>query len=80
MLVVTKSSRFAVVVFLWSSLLPLLGSHIGVNANNRLALALAGDALLMSSMFVLGGNFWDKIRSLFVHDATAEFHATAESH
>ena len=29
--------------------------------------------LLLASLFVLGGNFWDKIRSLFVHDAVAQF-------
>lgn len=58
---------------------PYAGSHIGVNTDNRLALALAGDALLILSIFILGGNFWDKIRSLFVHDATALFHAPSES-
>jgi hypothetical protein len=69
-----------VIPLVFAAIEPYAGSHIGVNADNRLAFALAGDALLISSMFVLGGNFWDKIRSLFVHDATAEFHAIAESH
>ena len=71
--------RIGLVMFalplVFAAIEPYLGSHIGVNANNRLAFALAGDALLISSVFVLGGNFWDKIRSLFVHDATADFHA-----
>ena len=35
--------------------------------------ALGGDLLLLSSLYVLGGNFWDKIRALFVHDAEARF-------
>ena len=35
--------------------------------------ALAGDILLVTSLFVLGGDFWDKIRALFVHDARANF-------
>jgi hypothetical protein len=30
---------------------------------------LIGDMMFVSSLFVLGGNFWDKIRALFVHDA-----------
>jgi hypothetical protein len=30
--------------------------------------AVGGDILFLVSLFVLGGEFWDKIRSLFVHD------------
>jgi hypothetical protein len=37
----------------------------------RNVLAITGDLLLIGSLFVLGGNFWDKVRSLFVHDAIA---------
>ena len=32
---------------------------------------IAGDALLLVSLFVLGGEFWDKLRSLFLHRAHA---------
>ena len=32
-------------------------------------LALLFDIMLISSLFVLGGDFWDKLRSLFIHDA-----------
>jgi hypothetical protein len=28
-----------------------------------------GDVLLLVSLFLLGGGFWDKLRSLFTHDA-----------
>ena len=35
--------------------------------------ALGGDLLLLASLFVLGGNFWDKLRSLFVYDAEVRF-------
>jgi len=35
--------------------------------------ALAGDLLLLTSLFLLGGDFWDKLRSLFVRDAKAVF-------
>jgi hypothetical protein len=34
---------------------------------------IIGDTMLISSFFVLGGDFWDKIRSLFVYGATAKF-------
>ena len=52
---------------------PYAAGYFGANANQRIACALAGDAVLILSVFVLGGNFWDKVRSLFVHDATAQF-------
>ena len=35
--------------------------------------AVGGDLLLLSSLFVLGGDFWDKVRSLFIHDAEVRF-------
>jgi len=35
----------------------------------RLAMNLIGDLLLVSSLFVLGGDFWDKLRGLFIHKA-----------
>lgn len=34
---------------------------------------LAGDILLLISLFVLGGDFWDKVRALFIHDSRADF-------
>ena len=35
--------------------------------------ALGGDLLLLASLIVLGGNFWDKIRALFIYDAGVRF-------
>ena len=37
--------------------------------DHRFFVNLIGDMMFVSSLFVLGGNFWDKIRALFVHDA-----------
>ena len=39
----------------------------------RLPVAVIGDVLFLSSFVVLGGNFWDKIRALFIRSATASF-------
>jgi hypothetical protein len=36
-------------------------------------LQLAADGLFIVSLFVLGGDFWDKIRALFVQGATVQF-------
>jgi hypothetical protein len=38
----------------------------------RFAVNLAGDLLLLASLFVLGGDFWDKLRALFLYDAKAQ--------
>ena len=39
--------------------------------------AVGGDLMLLASLFVLGGDFWDKVRSLFIHDAEAHFPAVS---
>jgi hypothetical protein len=48
----------------FQGLFPQIDAH-------RNLLAITGDLLLVGSLFVLGGDFWDKVRSLFVHDAIA---------
>jgi hypothetical protein len=57
--------------------LPLLSSFLepyidavapGLRPNNW-ALQMLGDALLIGSFFVLGGNFWEKLRALFIRTA-----------
>lgn len=46
---------------------------------NRIWVDVGGDLLLIASLFVLGGNFWDKLHALFVREATACFPADAGS-
>jgi len=36
--------------------------------DHRIALNLAADALFVVSLFVLGGDFWEKFRALFIYD------------
>ena len=40
---------------------------------HRFAVNFTGDLLLLASLFVLGGDFWDKVRALFVYEAKAQF-------
>lgn len=40
---------------------------------HRFFVNLIGDMMFVSSLFVLGGNFWDKVQALFIHGATAKF-------
>ena len=39
----------------------------------RVHMALTADFLFVFSFFVLGGDFWDKVRALFIHKARARF-------
>ena len=64
-------------LFGWIS--PYLQNMIPRFEENRLLLAAAGDLLFIGSLIVLGGDFWDKVRSLFVHDAIAVLPDKTES-
>jgi len=44
-----------------------------------LTVNIIGDAMFISSFFFLGGDFWDKIHSLFVYGATAKFPESAST-
>ena len=39
----------------------------------RVTVNICADLLFVASLFVLGGDFWDKLRALFVYDAKAQF-------
>jgi hypothetical protein len=58
-------------VFGWAS--PYFGHYIPGFDEHPLPFAITGDALLLTSLFVLGGDFWDKLRALFVRGARAVF-------
>jgi hypothetical protein len=40
---------------------------------SRVAVNLGLDLIFGASLFVLGGDFWDKLRALFLHEARAVF-------
>jgi hypothetical protein len=52
---------------------PYVSTHMPGYEVHRLVIGIVGDVLLISSLFVLGGEFWDKVRALFVYDAKARF-------
>lgn len=39
---------------------------------NRFIINAAGDVMFFTSLFVLGGDFWDKVRALFLHEAKVQ--------
>jgi len=63
---------FAVpIIFGWVT--PYAADFIPGYSGNETAYAITGDLLLLASLFVLGGDFWDKLRALFIHAAKASF-------
>ena len=37
-----------------------------------LAVSVSGDVMLLSGLLLLGGDFWDKLKALFIHEAKAQ--------
>jgi hypothetical protein len=70
--------RIGLVVFLipiivgW--LLPYFTHLIPSYEENKNLISVSGDVVLITSLFVLGGDFWDKLRSLFIYSAKVIFH------
>ena len=62
------------IVFGWLS--PYAADLIPGYPGNELTYAIVGDLLLLVSLFVLGGDFWDKLRALFFQGAKAVFPET----
>ena len=58
---------------LFGWLAPYLSMWVPGLLTYPLPFAIGGDIMIVVSLFVLGGEFWDKIRSLFIHDAEASF-------
>ena len=48
-------------------------------AEHRIPIALTLDFFFFASFFVLGGDFWDKVRALFIHQARARFPGRVET-
>jgi hypothetical protein len=66
---------FAVpIVFGW--LAPYAANLIPGYLGNEFTYAIVGDLLLLASLFVLGGDFWDKLRALFIRGAKVVFPKT----
>jgi len=55
--------------FLIAWLLPYFTNLIHAYNDFRIYINIGGDFLLIISLFVLGGDFWDKLRSLFIQDS-----------
>jgi len=57
-----------IIPFLIAWLLPYFANLIPSYKDFGFYINIGGDLLLVLSLFVLGGDFWDKIRSLFIQN------------
>jgi hypothetical protein len=58
-----------VIPLLYGWLEPYASPLIPGYEKHHVVLAIAGDVILFASLFVLGGEFWDKLRTLFIYEA-----------
>lgn len=69
--------RIGLVMFILPVLIgwaaPYFSSMVPGYAENETIIAIIGDIIFIMSVFVLGGEFWDKIRSLFVYKSKVQF-------
>jgi len=65
------------VLFAWiaSYVPPLMPEEYAL----RVAVNVGLDLMFAASLFVLGGDFWDKLRALFLHEARAVFPSAANA-
>jgi hypothetical protein len=59
--------------FLFGWLSPYISKSVPGLLSYPLPYSVGGDILILTSLLVLGGDFWDKIRSLFIHDTEVHF-------
>lgn len=59
---------FSPILFGWLN--PYLELWVAELEAYRIGLAITGDIIFAISLFVLGGDFWLKIKALFMHDNT----------
>ena len=54
-------------------LLPYVAHLLPFYQEYRFVVNVSGDVMFISSVFVLGGDFWDKVRALFIQNSRVEF-------
>lgn len=68
--------RVGLVMFVLPVLFGWLGPYgahrIPGYETHRFVVSLIGDVMFVASLLVLGGDFWDKVRALFIHNATVD--------
>ncbi|MBF0318446.1 MAG: hypothetical protein HQL01_01400 [Nitrospirae bacterium] len=56
-------------IFVAATIEPYMGYFVTGLQRYRITYVICGDLLTLASLFVLGGDFWDKLRALFSYEA-----------
>jgi hypothetical protein len=67
-----------VIPLLMAWILPYAGHLLPFYQANLISFSIAGDLLFVSSVFILGGEFWDKLQALFIYNAKVEIPAKTD--
>lgn len=67
-----------ILVLVTNTLEPYVSAVFPELIKHRLVFAMTGDIVLMISVFILGGDFWDKLQSLFTYKPLNKLTAGAE--
>lgn len=59
------------IVILFGILLPYIINHLKFLYTHLVTITLISDAFLILSLWILGGDFWDKLRSLYIYNSRA---------
>lgn len=62
-----------VFALLFGELLPYFPGFVINWKANEIFWSLAADAIMIASLFILGGGFWDKLRALFTYESRVVF-------
>ena len=69
--------RIGILMFVVSMMLGFVERYVGFfvsgDVEREIRYSLANDLLLIASILVLGGEFWDKSRALFIREAKVQF-------
>ena len=60
-----------IIPLLMALFLPYAGNLLPFYQANLIKFSIGGDVLFISSLFILGGEFWDKLQALFIYNAKA---------
>ena len=69
--------NIGLILFILPIITSWLGPYLSVLipdlGKNQLLLSALGDLFFLISLFILGGDFWDKLKALFIYEARAPY-------
>ncbi|NOR86889.1 MAG: hypothetical protein GQ527_04720 [Bacteroidales bacterium] len=72
-----SKTRYIIGLVLFSSsiiqgfVLPYIWKYLPIIEDNLIYILMSGDIILIVSLFILGGDFWDKLRSIYIYRSRA---------